>query len=171
MKSAADGLQHRCSMGMYTGIKGGKGSLHQINIHSHDSLIICSYSGQITIDEIEHATEEMVNRPEFSKAHDGVSDFRQAKVLFTRNELERFNAKAIENSFSTGSWCILADSPMETAMALIYAHEMKEVHPVEVFSTVQGASDFLKKDLSRYLSENYRRRRTFHAPTYLFETI
>lgn len=153
-------------MGMLYGK--GKGNMHQLEIHPDDALIICHFSGHITIDEIEEATDELTALPDYSAELDGVSDFRHAQVTFTREELARFIRSSVENPVTRSSWCILADSPMETAMALIFASEMKKIHPVDVFSTVEGASDFLKKDLSDRLSENYRSRRTFSAPVARF---
>jgi len=137
--------------------------MHQLAIYPEESLVVCVFSGQITISEIEETAKIMLSHPDFDIHLNGISDFRQAQVTFTRSELEYFNRAAIETPFTRGSWCLLADSPIETAMALIYANELKETHPVGVFSTIKGASNFLNKDLSQYLNESYRSRNIFRT--------
>ncbi|MES0370880.1 MAG: hypothetical protein ABUK11_01240 [Mariprofundaceae bacterium] len=128
--------------------------MYKLDIYPEEALVVLMFSGQLEIEEIETAIHEMASHSDYIKHFDGVSDCRSAKVMFSEKQLHQFNRKAKENGIARGVWCLLVDRPLETAMAMIYAHEIKENHPVAVFSTVKAASEYLNKDINYYLSRS-----------------
>ena len=125
----------------------------KVSIHPEEKLIIISYQGKVTIEDVIKVTEEMMAHPNFSNTFDGVADYRFAEVCFTPQELADLTQTVEEVDMARGSWCLLATAPMETAMMLIFQKKLKDVHPVAVFSTVAAASNHLHRDLLKYLEE------------------
>lgn len=140
--------------------------MYKLNIYPNESLAVCVYTGDVSVHEIEATSIEIASHPEYQDTLSIVSDFRQARVMYSKSELHRLSEGMAKSPLTVSSWCLLADSPAETAMALIFSHDLRDVHPVGVFCTIEAASEFVRRDLSRYLSENHRIRRAL-SPVFL----
>jgi len=141
--------------------------VYEINVYPEESLVVCVYSGDFLVDEIGETMEIVASHPAYHDAMNIVSDFRKAAVRYTKNELHHLSARLTRSPVTASSWCLLADSPAETAMALIFAHDLREVHPVGVFCTVKAASEFIRRDLSPHLNDHHIIRRLYHQTSAL----
>lgn len=127
--------------------------MHKVQIYPEQSLVVTHFSGPVTIEEIKKANLEIAKNPNYSKLFDGVSDFRFAQADFADYELLEFRKSAVKSDFNRGAWCLLASSPIETAMSMIFANKVQN-HPIKVFSTVNAASAYLHKDLKPLLDQS-----------------
>jgi hypothetical protein len=55
--------------------------------------------------------------------------------------------------FTIARWAILADTPMETSLMMVYSVDASQKHPIEVFSNVEAAEDYLGVPLEQALQE------------------
>lgn len=126
--------------------------MHKIHIYPQQSLVITHFSGSITIEEVKKTNMEIAKDPRYSKQFDGVCDFRSAHADFTDMELLGFRELALKSNFNSGNWCLLVSTPIETAMAMIFANKAGK-NNIKVFSTVEAASEYLCKDLRPLLDQ------------------
>ena len=122
-----------------------------VEIFPDEQLIVGKYFGDVSMSDITCLTQKMVSMPDYSPSFNGVTDFRGINLLMTQDELHDFIKSAIENEVSLGTWCLICDTPITTAFMLLFKSQLKSRHPVEVFSTVEAASDRLGIDVSKYL--------------------
>lgn len=133
--------------------------MYKLEIYPDEALVVCVCSGEIEVKELQKASLELANHTDYARHYDGVIDLKSAKAALTPRQLQAFCQALVDRNGCRGSWCLISNSPMETAMAMIFAHALRERHPVGVFSTIKAASEYLNKDLSHHLSEYVRERR------------
>lgn len=133
--------------------------MYKLDIYPDEALVVCVCSGEIEIEELQRASLELANHMDYAGHYDGVVDLKSAKAALTPRQLQAFCQALVDRNGCRGSWCLISNSPMETAMAMIFAHALRERHPVGVFSTIKAASEYLKKDLSHHLNEHIGKRR------------
>lgn len=126
--------------------------MYKLDIYPEDALVTIVFSGPIKTEEIGMAILEMAKHSDYARHFNGISDCRLAESKITENELYRFNQRAKKTRITHGAWCLLVDRPLETAMAMIFAHALNEKQAIGVFSTVKAASEYLEKDLSHCLN-------------------
>lgn len=124
-----------------------------LTILPEQKLILLVYHGDVTIQDVIEATRELVAHPHFSNEFDGVADYREAKVKFTAEELAGLTQSVKDQDMAHGTWCLLADGPLETAMMNLFKRNLRDLHPILVFSTVAAASKLLHRNLSDHLPE------------------
>jgi hypothetical protein len=113
-------------------------------------LIVTRFFGPIDYEDVLEWLDTASLDARFSREFDGVVDLRKARLTSFRIEKARLLAKhVIDLDFTQGSWAVLADRPAETAFSMLYTSVANQHHPVEVFSSVDAAANFLGKDLSR----------------------
>ncbi len=113
-------------------------------IYSEMNLIVVRFTGPIDFQDIYDWVNEAYKSEEYSKAYDGIVDFRDAVFKQTRpKKILELVAHMLKLDFTKGTWGILVNSPMETALSLIYTQEAAQTHPVSIFSTVEGAAKFI----------------------------
>lgn len=135
--------------------------MYKLDVYPEHELVVCAYSEQVTIDEIKAAITELANHPHYARHFDCVCDYRFAHAVFHEPELHQFIKSLKEQDIARGTWALLAGQPLETAMVMIFANTLKERHPVDVFSTIDAASRYLKKDLTPYLKDIYVTHRSY----------
>jgi len=127
--------------------------MNDLNIYPEQRLIVLVYHGDVTINDVIQATKDMVALPNFSNEFDGIADYRDANVRFTVKELAGLTQKVKDDDMAHGTWCLLATTPLETAMMAFFQKQLHDLHPISIFSTVAAASSYLGCDLSLYLDE------------------
>ncbi len=124
---------------------------HSINIYPELKLTSVVFEGDITIEELLEAENDIQNHCDFKLDFNGVYDFRNSKKLFEPKDLDKLKNKSAHFNPNKGKWCSLNSAPFETALSSLFQNKRIEVHPFEVFSSVEAASEFLDIDLSNIL--------------------
>ncbi|OGG96059.1 MAG: hypothetical protein A2508_03040 [Candidatus Lambdaproteobacteria bacterium RIFOXYD12_FULL_49_8] len=123
----------------------------KVDIYPKERLIVAIYNGDIRMADAIEATGNMIVDPNFSPEFDGVIDYRQAELLFSVQEIIDFSDAAAKSKITGGRWCTIVSRPQETALLSIFKNHLKDQHPVELFCTINAASEYLGRDLSKYL--------------------
>jgi|SaaInlStandDraft_1057018.scaffolds.fasta_scaffold13298_1 hypothetical protein len=129
---------------------------YSFTIHPDDKVIIVIFEGEVSFSELNQVRDDFHQHPEYHEYLSGVYDFRNAKKTLTPQELQALNKRTeteIHQFPAKGKWCSINTSPVETAYSSLYKHNLNLIHLYEVFSTVQGASDYLNIDLKKYLDQ------------------
>jgi hypothetical protein len=127
--------------------------MYSHKIHSSHRLSILHFSGRTTATEITRCLSQLYADPEFSTEFDGLADFRGVTQSVEPEELRSVVA-LVASQGVIGRWALLVDKPTETALAMIYRELITPVHPLSVFSTLRGASNYLGLDLLQFLDDD-----------------
>ena len=121
-------------------------------------LILASFTGTIVYQEVLQWFDEVRAHPDFSKDFQGLVDLRKGVfgAMPTSKMAEKAHALAeymTKIDFTTAQWAILADTPMETSLMMVYSRNASQKHPIKVFLTVEAAEGYLGVPLEDALRE------------------
>ena len=130
----------------------------RFKILTERKLIIACFSGTIAYQDVLQWFDNTREHPEFSKHFQGIVDLRKAEFgkMAGVKMAEKARALAeymIKIDFTTAKWAILADTPMETSLMMLYSKGASQKHPIEIFSTVKAAEEYLDIPLASALKE------------------
>ena len=125
--------------------------MYQFRIVPEENLIVLQFSGEVLWEEVGRYYGELVKDPNYHQELMGVCDLRGAELMFTPEESKMLARISREQQLTRGRWAFIADTPSGTALAMIFGKEIGDFHESQFFSSVDAASDFLDRDLSRYL--------------------
>lgn len=126
--------------------------MNTVDIYPAEKLIVGKYYGDVRVSDIVSLTQKMVSMPSYSPLFNGITDFRGVNLLATQKEMREFTKNAIDTEISLGTWCLICDAPMTTAFMMLFKSHLKSRHPVEVYSTIESASNRLGIDVSKYFT-------------------
>lgn len=113
-------------------------------IDKEQRIVIRRYQGDITLVNLEKSLEIVWADPDYDSSYHGIADFRDSKLLFSRDKLYQIIKKVAKSSNSLrGKIAILVSEPLSAAMAIIYGEEMKNMSDVEIFCYTIEATQFL----------------------------
>ena len=124
-------------------------------------LILACFTGTIVYQEVLQWVDEVRAHPDFSQEFRGLVDLRKGVFgSVDRGKTSKMAEKAralaeymIKVNFTTARWAILADTPMETSLMMVYSVGASQKHPIKVFSTVEAAEHYLGVPLESALRE------------------
>ena len=124
-------------------------------------LIVACFTGTTVSEDIIQWFDEASNHPEFSKEYQGLVDCRKALFGNELRDKPREMAKKacelveymVKIDFTSANWAILVDSPMETSLSMLYSMGASQKHPIEIYSTVEAAEEYLGIPLQDALQE------------------
>ena len=127
----------------------------RFRIYPDKKLIVAVFKGPVVYEDILQWFNEAREHPDFSSKYKGLVDFRNAVFGTEDREQPRKMAQKAEAlaeymvkiDFTSAKWALLADSPVETSLSMLYSHSASQKHPMETFSTVQAAEDYLEVSL------------------------
>lgn len=125
----------------------------EYRIYSAENLVVMQLEGIQNLESLMDIYGLMLKDGSFREGMNGLVDMRRVSSRLSKDESKRLIEFTIEKSGSLGLWVALVDEPMETALALIYRSGVSKHHPVEICSSIQGASKLLKMDVRRFLKE------------------
>lgn len=115
-------------------------------------IVLLDISGDISYSQFVECFDAAVKDPDYSSTYNGIAVFRDdTKIEMSRKETMELAEYVVSNKLSDGKWAILADKPLETALSLIYQERATSQHEVSIFSTIEGASEYLDIDLKEIL--------------------
>lgn len=113
-------------------------------IDKEQRIVIRRYQGDITLVNLEKSLEIVWADPDYDSSYHGITDFRDSKLLFSRDTLYQIIKKVAESPMSLrGKIALLVSEPLSAAMATIYGEEMKNMNDVEIFCYTIEATQFL----------------------------
>jgi hypothetical protein len=120
-------------------------------IHDALNLVVARFDGEVSAREIFAFFEGMRDDPQYRPSMDGVADMRQSVTQLNAEEVRELAQFAAEGGFKRGKWALLVTDPKSTAFSMLYRQSVGESYAVQVFSSVDGASDYLGRDLTGIL--------------------
>ncbi|MFD2110857.1 hypothetical protein [Thiorhodococcus fuscus] len=124
------------------------------DIYPERRLVVGRFAGPIDYQDVIAWVKDAMGEETFSSDYDGVVDLRRSTLKEARPDRARFVANyTIDEGFTQGRWAILVDRPKETALSYIFSSIAAGRYPVQVFSTTDAASIYLRRDLSDLLPE------------------
>lgn len=125
-------------------------------VFTKQKLVSVKYTGEVTFQELLDWHNEIFADPEYKMGFDGLFDYRNCLFQVSGNEISDLATFISSGNKVSGKSVHLTDSPLPTALVIIYKDLAKNVHDVEVFSTINGVSAFLGYDVTPYISDNIR---------------
>lgn len=116
-------------------------------IHKEQMTVVRSFFGEVSLEAIKQSLNYIWNLPEFNSNYNGIADFREAKLLFSKNDLYEIINKVAEDQKSLrGKVAILVSEPFAAAMATIYGQHSVNIERVEIFCYTLEATKYLGVD-------------------------
>ena len=125
--------------------------MYKLEVHLEKELVVVQFSGQVSAEEVLRCIAEFRQVDGYHKNFTGVADFRAVEIQFGPEGVKAISDFSKGRTAMRGRWCLLADKPFETAMSAIFKSKVAEQQPLEVFSTIRAASDYLGIDLTDLL--------------------
>lgn len=116
-------------------------------IDKEQKIVVRSFHGDISLDLLEKSLSLVWVDPDYDPHYNGIADFRDGKLLFSKDKLYKIIKTVSENAMSLqGKVAILVSEPLSAAMATIYGDELKNLSHVEIFCYPSEAIQFLQTD-------------------------
>jgi hypothetical protein len=113
-------------------------------IYKDKKLIIESFTGDIDFDFFKESMLKDFKDPEYVNMKFGVCDLRKANLTLTNSQIkESFDFALQHDKNKAIRWATITKGPNETAMAMIYELQAEKHYGYKIFSTLEGASNYL----------------------------
>jgi hypothetical protein len=113
-------------------------------IYVDKKLIIESFTGDIDFEFFKESMLKDFKDPNYINLKFGICDLRNAILKLTNTEIkEAFDFALQYDNNKTIRWATLTKGPNETAMAMIYELQAEKHYGYKIFSTLEGASNYL----------------------------
>lgn len=116
-------------------------------------LIIVQLRGPVSFDQVVAQIHGMTQDPLYDPSMDGVLDLRKAEPQVSPEQAEELGSLAVQKGVARGRWAYVADSPLTTALAMLYRERTSMAHDSEIFSTIEAAARYIGQDISKYLHD------------------
>lgn len=126
--------------------------MFSISIHPTQRLAVIRFSGPVDTEQAAECIRRFAGLPDYDPGLNGVVDLRGALVTVSAEQAKGLARQSLERELSMGKWAFLAETPMNTALALLYADVLAKRHESRIFSTVEAAADYLGVDIEPLLS-------------------
>jgi hypothetical protein len=123
----------------------------EYRIDSERRVVSARSAGKVTFEEMLAWHRELRDDDRYSKEFSGVADMRGATLLLSPDEVAAIAKFNQDHDLTAGKWALLVDTPMETALAMIYGREAEGHHEMRVFATEEAASVWLGFDVAELL--------------------
>lgn len=120
-------------------------------IDNKNKLVVAKLAGDVTFKELLDWHFELAAREEYEPSYSGIACMRDANMQVSMENLQELVEINRENNLVSGRWVCLVDTPMETALAMLYKSEKSDSHPMEVYSSTGAASAYLQHDVEAAL--------------------
>lgn len=118
-------------------------------IFPEHELIAARFTGTMVARDFEAWVEETRKTPRYQPHYDGIVDLRDVEMSVERpHEAQRVAEHVVSERVTRGRWAILIRRPLESALVMLYGATVTKQHPLEAFSTVEGAAAFLGRRTS-----------------------
>jgi len=123
--------------------------MYQYRLYPEISTVIIRYLNTY-LEEILDSLYALQKDPRYSPNFKGIVDMRKANTEINPEEISKISTYVNSSNFSTNKWALLVSTPKETVHSLIYAEQVK-AHEIQVFSTIEGVSSYLKVEVQELL--------------------
>ena len=114
-------------------------------------LVLTCFTGTINFKDVINWFDAVQKHQGFSQEFSGVVDLRKGvfgrildgKTVQMAEKAKELADYMISKDFTRAKWAILADTPMETSLMLVYSNSASQKHPIRIFSTIQAAEEYL----------------------------
>lgn len=125
--------------------------MYTYQIIPNEEIIILKMEGKISISELKDFLLKIKQNPAFSGEYAFVSDFRNADVGLSLEELRQAAEYFKKNSSINGKKACLVNRSIDTAKIILFRDYLYPDSIVSVFSTVEAASSCVGVDLEPFL--------------------
>ncbi len=118
--------------------------MHHIEFDRKKGRLTIRYEGRVTVQEYFEVIEELAAMPEIRDGLDGMAIFLGSDVDVEPRDvhavIERLQGRL---DFAGRRWAFVIEEPRQVAIGLLYQMAAQGIHDVEVFATVEAATDWL----------------------------
>ena len=125
--------------------------MFSIEIHTQHQLAVIRFYGTVTQAEAAECMQAFVAQPGYAPTLRGLVDLRKAEVEVAAEETRGLARQSLEQGVSRAPWVFLAETPINTALAMLYIDVLTSAHDSRICSTVEAASDYLGVDVAPLL--------------------
>ncbi|QTA79866.1 Uncharacterized protein dnl_21480 [Desulfonema limicola] len=127
--------------------------MYDYRIYEKEKIVILKFWGKVTYDDYMNCFLAAGSDSRFSHDFQGLVDERNIIPLISPDEMRQLGEFVASKGLSKGKWAVVVNEPVPTALAVIYEETVKNQHPLGIFSTVKGGSEYLDLDLEPLLKE------------------
>jgi len=120
-------------------------------VFPEQKLISLHPEGEVTFDELVAWHFEITRDPNYANTFDGIMNQRYATLLLEPEDMTAMIKLNKKHHFALGRWVHLIDTPMETALAMLYKKHPELDHDMAHFISNESASAYLGYDIAPFL--------------------
>lgn len=105
-------------------------------------LVVLSFSHKVRHKDFLSCYERCIEDVRYSINFTGVIDLRDAELDFSIFEMKDLGNYIFKKHCQEGTWAILVDSPINTALSTVYAKAFSGKYEVKLFSSMHGISGY-----------------------------
>lgn len=114
-------------------------------IDKQQKIVIRSFHGEVSLSSLGKSLALVWIDPDYDVLYNGIGDFRDSKLVFSRTMLTKIIKMVSENTNSLqGRVAILVSDSLTAAIATIYGDELRNLSQVEIFCYTEDATKFLR---------------------------
>ncbi len=122
----------------------------QYTILTDQRLILARFEGPASLEEFKASAPLICSDSRYTRDFDGLLDLTEVKVSIDLSEvwdLVRFTEANRKEGY--GKWAVIVTTPVATAFAMVYRQRAEPALPFLLFSTYEGAADYLEKIIDK----------------------
>jgi hypothetical protein len=119
-------------------------------IDTERKIIFLRFSGPFDLNGFFAGIERLWADPDYRREYEGVADISAVENTYTLGDLHRvISFLKADPRTNTSRWAVITASPLAVAIAYVYKKAMASVHKLEVFSTWEAASAYVRWEFCR----------------------
>lgn len=125
--------------------------LFHYRIYPEQNLVVVKLLQNVTSSDIARWESVMMQEPLFKRDMDGVIDQREYVAYLNSDDVRELAEINRTQHKVNGRWIHLVNEIISTSLSYKYKKESSDIQKLEIFYTVERASEFLGYDLAPYL--------------------
>jgi hypothetical protein len=121
--------------------------MFEYEIDTRRELALLKYTGDVDDEELMRSFNCLIEAEGFQLSFDVVTDCRASHDFLTVNVTRSLATLLREREGVDGKWASITSSTRGTALAMLFSQQVQGVIEHRVFSSIEGASGWLHKDL------------------------
>ncbi|CAN5568883.1 hypothetical protein BH09VER1_BH09VER1_30970 [soil metagenome] len=122
----------------------------QYTVLVDQSLILVRFDGSFSVADLTGSAVTICADERYVRGFDGLIDLSGVEISISVEDVRELVAYTLERKkHGHGKWAVLVTGPIATAYMMVFQHGVDGEHPVSLFSSFEGVSEFLDREIDR----------------------
>lgn len=122
----------------------------QYTILGDQSLILVRFEGAFSVADLTGSAVTICSDKRYVRGFDGLIDLSRVENSLEVEDIKELIAHTLERKkHGHGRWAVLVTEPIVTAYMMLFQRGVDGKHPVSLFSSYEGVSEFLDRKIDQ----------------------